>query len=185
MRARETAVGIAAGVAIGMGAIAGLGLVSQSADAQRGGAVTQADLKAANQRSSAAINGYKSINNSIGKYLAEPEQLIGAKSGPIRQDRGIGGGLPVSVLSPEVQAMLAPAVRAVPSAPGAIQQFQTNTATARCAADEVVTGGGYELGDNAVAERSAPSADAKGWEVRAYGGPGGGSVQAFAMCRKS
>ena len=106
MRARETAVGIAAGVAIGMGAIAGLGLVSQSADAQRGGAVTQADLKAANQRSSAAINGYKSINNSIGKYLAEPEQLIGAKSGPIRQDRGIGGGLPVSVLSPRSKPCL-------------------------------------------------------------------------------
>lgn len=185
MRTKESIAAVAAGVVIGFGAIAGLDLASQSADAQSGGAVTQADLKAANQRSSAAINGYKSINNSLGKYLADPGQLIGSKSGPIRQDRGIGGGLPMSVLSPEVQAKLAPAVRIVTSAAGAVPQFGTNTATARCADDEIVTGGGYELGDNSVPERSAPAGDAKGWEVRAFAGPGGGSVQAFAMCRKN
>jgi hypothetical protein len=51
--------------------------------------------------------------------------------------------------------------------------------------DEVVTGGGDELGDNSVAERSAPASDGKGWEARAFSGTGGGSVQAFAMCRKN
>ena len=39
------------------------------------------------------------LNNRLGKYVAKPNELTGAKSGPIKQDRGEGGGLPASVLA--------------------------------------------------------------------------------------
>lgn len=99
MRTGPMLVGVAAGVVIAAGAIAGADLATESADAQGGDAITKGDLVAANQRASAAINGYKNLNNILGKYVAEPNELIGAKSGPIEQNRGLGGGLPTEVIA--------------------------------------------------------------------------------------
>lgn len=184
MRTRTALVAIAAGGVLGIGGIAAVDTATGPAEAQGGGSVTQADLKGANQRSQAAINGYKNLNNLLGKYVAEENSLIGAKSGPITQDRGIGGGLPMDVLSERVQGKLGPP-RVVNTSPAPIAGFATNQASARCADDEVAIAGGYELGDSAVSERSAPSGDGKAWEVRAFAGPGGGSVQAFVLCQKA
>lgn len=106
--------GIATGIALGVGAAALVELGTEPGAAQRGG--NAAALASANNRASAAINGYKNLNNKLGKFVNEPGELIGARSGPIRQDRGVGGGLPTDViadgaitrpkLSPDLQTVL-------------------------------------------------------------------------------
>lgn len=185
MNAKPIIAGIAAGAVLGLASLTAADLATESADAQSGSQfATKAEVNAASTRASAAINMGKSVWNLYGIYGAKPNELIGAKSGPIPQSRGQGGGLPMDALSSDVQAKLS-APRSVGSETVGIGGGATAQATARCAEDESVSGGGYELGDNAVAERSAPTADGKGWEVRAFGLPGGGSVQAIAVCRKS
>ena len=103
MRIRPVLAAGVAGAVLATGGLVAVNLATESAGAAQGSdAVTQAQLKAANQRSQAAINGYKILNNRLGKYVAKPKELTGAKSGPIKQDRGVGGGLPASVLAPGV-----------------------------------------------------------------------------------
>lgn len=55
--------------------------------------------KSANQRASAAINGDKIANTAIAKYFVPDGARIGAKSGPIPQERGTGASeLPGSAI---------------------------------------------------------------------------------------
>lgn len=99
--------GAVVGLALGAAGIAVLDAGAGSADAQPEG-VGQDELAAANERSQAAIRLAKSLQNRAGKYLTPENQLIGAKvpEGIIRQDRGLGTGLPEEVLSAEVRAKL-------------------------------------------------------------------------------
>ena len=48
----------------------------------------------------------KRVWNLLGIYGAEPGELVGKNSGPIKQERGQGGGLPEQALSAGVQAKL-------------------------------------------------------------------------------
>ncbi len=108
MRIRLTplATGIAVGAAIAAGSIAAIDLASDTAEAQSGGAVTQSDLKAANERSQAAIRKANTIQNSLGRYFLPKGGQIGANQPPgvIRPLAGTGsGGLPTSALSEQTQ----------------------------------------------------------------------------------
>ena len=60
---------------------------------------TKAEVKAASARAQAGINMGKRVWNLLGIYGAEQGELVSQKSGPIRQERGKGGGLPEEVLS--------------------------------------------------------------------------------------
>jgi hypothetical protein len=89
----------ALGAAIAAGAITAANLGTGQADAQSGGAVTQADLNAANQRSIRAIKQGTSVWNSLGKYLAPKGTLISVSTPRISQQAGTGdGGLPTSAI---------------------------------------------------------------------------------------
>lgn len=72
-------------------------MTTEDASAQRD-AITKADLVAANARASAAINIGKRVWNLLGIYVAEDGELVGAKSGPITQSRGVGGGIPATLV---------------------------------------------------------------------------------------
>ena len=107
MRIRSTLVGVAAGVVLGAGGIVAIDAGTESADAQSGDDfATQAEVQAANARAQAGINMGKRVWNLLGIYGAEQGELVGKNSGPIKQERGQGGGLPEQVLSAGVQAKL-------------------------------------------------------------------------------
>lgn len=88
--------GALAGTTLGLGVVVATDVASRPADAQAGGgAVTQTQFKAANDRSIRAIKQGVIAYNLAAKYLAEPGQLVSVRSpSNIRQDRGVGGGLP-------------------------------------------------------------------------------------------
>ena len=91
--------GIAAGAVLGLGGVLAAELVTEGAEAQSGSQfATKSDLQATNARASAAINMGKRVWNLLGIYVAEPNELVGAKSGPISQQRGVGGGIPTTLL---------------------------------------------------------------------------------------
>ena len=91
--------GIAAGAVLGLGGVVAADLATEGAEAQSESQfATKSDLQATNARASAAINMGKRVWNLLGIYVAEPNELVGAKSGPIRQQRGIGGGIPTNLL---------------------------------------------------------------------------------------
>ena len=125
------AAGVAAGVALAAGGIAAVDLVTEDAGAaQGGGAVTQAQFKklearvaGLGQNSSAAQRISKNLQNLLGKHVTPEGTLIGAKQPPgvIRQDRGVGGGLPTSVIADGAvtSAKLAPGLLTQASAAGA------------------------------------------------------------------
>ena len=105
MRTAHLLVGGLAGLTLGLGGVVAADLATESAEAQGGSSkfVTRAEFEAANasanQRASAAINGYKIANNALTKYFLKEGELIGAGSGPITQDRGTGAnGLPGSTI---------------------------------------------------------------------------------------
>ena len=102
-----------AGAVLATGGLAAVNLATESAgatqdaDAQSGSQfATKAEVQAANTRASAAINMGKRVWNLYGIYGAEPGELIGANSGPIKQLRGVGGGIPGSALSQETQSKI-------------------------------------------------------------------------------
>jgi hypothetical protein len=107
MRIRSTLAGVAAGVVLAAGGIVAIDAGTESADAQSGDDfATQAEVQAANARAQAGINMGKRVWNLLGIYGAEQGELVGKSSGPIKQERGQGGGLPEQVLSAGVQAKL-------------------------------------------------------------------------------
>lgn len=83
-------------------AIAGLALMDYGTDGATAAAddpVTQADLKAANDRSIRAIKQGTSVWNMVGKYLADKDTLISLQTPRISQQAGTGGGgLPGSII---------------------------------------------------------------------------------------
>ena len=98
--------------------------------AQGGGAVTQAQFKklearvaGVGQNSSAAQRISKNLQNVLGKHVTPEGTLIGARQPPgvIRQDRGVGGGLPTPVIADGAitEAKLAPGLLTQASAAGA------------------------------------------------------------------
>lgn len=79
---------------------------------------------------------------------------------------------------------VAPAFAAAPVWAYASGQMSV-TATATCPAGTAVTGGGYQMSENAVVTSSSPSWDGMSWVVSAVNGtPGSGDVwvNAAAMC---
>lgn len=99
MGIRPVFAGAAAGIVLAAGGIAALDAASPKAEAQSGGQfATKAEVKSANERASAAINIGKRVWNLLGAYVADPNELVGAKSGPIRQRRGVGGGIPAELV---------------------------------------------------------------------------------------
>ena len=115
MPIRPVVVGLAAGAVLAAGGISALDLATTSADAQGGGPVSQAQfdqlearVAGVGQNSSAAQRISKNLQNVLGKHVDPEGTLIGAKEPPgvIRQDRGLGDGLPEDVLSAEVRAKL-------------------------------------------------------------------------------
>ena len=79
---------------------------AQSSDGQTA-KQSSTELRAANQRSQAAIRLAKDLQNNLGKYLQPEGLLIGANPPPppIRQDRGTGdGGLPTEVIKDAVDS---------------------------------------------------------------------------------
>lgn len=97
--------GAAAGAVLAAGGLAAVNLATEPADAQ-GGGVSAADLKAANQRSQAAIRKANTLQNVAGKYFYPQGQQVGVKQPPgvITPQAGTGtGGLPLSTLSEGVQ----------------------------------------------------------------------------------
>ena len=89
----------ALGAAIAAGAITAANVGTGEAEAQSGSPVTQADLKAANDRSIRAIKQGTSVWNSLGKYLAADGTRISLQTPRISQQAGTGdGGLPSGVI---------------------------------------------------------------------------------------
>ena len=108
MRISPVLAGVAAGAVLATGGLAAVNLATENADAQGGGSVTQAQLRALEakvtgigQNSSAAQRIAKNLQNNVGKHITPEGTLIGAKQPPgvIRQDRGLGGGLPTEVIA--------------------------------------------------------------------------------------
>ncbi len=107
MRISPVLAGVAAGAVLAVAGVAAIDLASTDAEAQGGGSVTQAQLRALEakvtgigQNSSAAQRIAKNLQNSVGKHVTPEGTLIGAKQPPgvIRQDRGLGGGLPTELI---------------------------------------------------------------------------------------
>jgi len=126
MRTRPILAGAAAGLVLAAGGLAALDLATQSADAQGGGPVSQAQFKkleskvtGVGRNSSAAQRISKNLQNTLGKHVTPEGTLIGAKQPPgvIRQDRGTGDGLPEEVLSAGVRAKLNAGGPAGPAGP--------------------------------------------------------------------
>lgn len=106
IRIKPLVAGAAVGAALAAGGIAAIDLGSEPAEAQNGGPVTQSDLKAANERSQAAIRKANTIQNDLGRYFLPKGGQIGANQPPgvIRPKPGTGGGgLPTSALSENTQ----------------------------------------------------------------------------------
>jgi hypothetical protein len=127
VRATQILAGIAVGAVLGLGGVAAADLVTEDAEARPAGDfATKAELQAANARASAAINMGKRVWNLLGIYAAEPSELVGAKSGPITQRRGVGGGIPSSLLRDQ-----RPAAFATVSANGTVDSARSALAGAR------------------------------------------------------
>ncbi len=108
MKIRPLMAGAAAGAVLAAGGLAAVDLATESADAQGGGPVTQAQfrtlearLTAVGRNSTAAQRISKNLQNVLGKHVTPEGTLIGAEQPPgvIRQDRGTGGGLPASLIA--------------------------------------------------------------------------------------
>lgn len=101
MRTPPLLAGAVVGIALGLGGVVAADVVIESADAQ-GGALGAADLKAANDRSIAAIRLSKFTQNNLGKFVTDANVLVGVNQPPgvITQDRGTGtGGLPAETIA--------------------------------------------------------------------------------------
>ena len=131
MRATQILAGIAVGAVLGLGGIVAADVMTDDAEAKPANDfATKAELQAANARASAAINMGKRVWNLLGIYAAEPNELVGAKSGPITQQRGVGGGIPSSLLKDERPAASAAAFATV-SADGSVDTQRSALAGAR------------------------------------------------------
>lgn len=117
MKLSPIVAGAAAGAILVAGGLAAVERGTESAQAAADDPVTQADLKAANDRSIRAIKQGTSVWNSVGRYLASDGTLISLQTPRISQKKGTGdGGLPTGVikdgavttskLSPGVQGQL-------------------------------------------------------------------------------
>lgn len=110
--------GVAVGLAVGALAVVGIERGAEPAGAQGG----SAELEAANNRSIRAIKQGVVAYNLLGKYVAEKDQLVSVKSPEnVRQDRGVGGGLPTDVYADDsvTEPKLSPELRAKINASGA------------------------------------------------------------------
>ena len=107
MRTRPILAGLAAGAVLAAGGIAAIDAVTDTADAQsRSQFATKSDVKIASGQAQAAINLGKRVWNLLGVYEANPGELVGKNSGPIRQQRGVGGGIPEAALREDVRQKL-------------------------------------------------------------------------------
>jgi hypothetical protein len=109
---RSAVAGFAAGLALAVGGVVAIDTITDSADAQRTGPVTRAELNAANDRSIAAIKRATRVWNLVGVHVANPGELVRVRGPVIPQRRGIGGGIPNDLLA-------GGAPPAQPGAPGA------------------------------------------------------------------
>ncbi len=122
MRRSPILAGIAVGAALGAGGILAIDAGTGEAGAQAGpsAAEASAEAKAASTRASAGINMGKRVWNLLGVYLGENGEQVGAKSGPIVQQRAVGGGLPRETIADGAidASKVDPAYRAVIEAAG-------------------------------------------------------------------
>jgi hypothetical protein len=91
--------GVAAGALLAVGGVVAVDSMTDKADAQSSTQVTRAELDAANLRSQRAIKQGTEAWNKVAKYLAEPGELIRARGPVVRQQRGVGGGLPTGLFA--------------------------------------------------------------------------------------
>ena len=114
MNAKPIVAGVAAGIVVATGGMVAFDAVSEPADAQGSTEVTQADLRSANQRSIRAIKQGTRAWNLVAKYLAQPGERVAAGSPRVRQEAGVGGGIPGPLIAAETidESRLSDGVRA-------------------------------------------------------------------------
>ncbi len=156
MRIRPAVAGVAAGVVLAAGGIVAIDAGTENADAQSGDDfATTAEVKAANARAQAGINMGKRVWNLLGIDGAEQGELVGKNSGPIKQERGQGGGLPEQALSAGVQAKLNGSGSGGPAGPAGPQGATGPAGPPGLANVEVVTTAPEELNPGLAASEQA------------------------------